>query len=80
MSQRFVLEGLGQSLLISAWSRPVWVMAMVPLMARIMRAIRLLQSVDVREGVSLMFAGCMVRSAAVGVAALIVLTLKDIAL
>ena len=67
-------------LLNSAWTRPVGLLALVAMVALITWAIRLLQSAADQDDFSLTLAGCMVCSAAVGLAAVIVVTLTGIPL
>ena len=67
-------------LLNSAWTRPVGLLALVAMAAMITWAIRLLQSAADQEDFSLILAGCMVCSAAVGLAAVIMVTLTGIPL
>ena len=67
-------------LLNSAWSRPLGPLTVVVMIALIGWAIRLIQSAVDQRDFSLILAGCMVCSAALGFAAVIVVTLKGIPL
>lgn len=67
-------------LLNSAWTRPVGLLALFAIVALITWAIRLLQSAARQDDFSLTLAGCMVCSAAVGLAAVIAVTLTGIPL
>ena len=67
-------------LLNSTWTGPIVVVTVSVIIALVTRALKLMQSAADQQEFSLMLAGCMVCSAAVGLATVLVMTMTGMPL
>ena len=71
---------LDHALISSSWSLPLALLSIGAITALVFWALRLMQAASDQQEFSLMLAGCMVCSAAVGLATVMVMTLNGMPL
>ena len=71
---------LEHTLIHSSWSLPLGLIAVSAITSLVIWALRLMQAASDQQEFSLMLAGCMVCSAAVGLATVMVMTLNGMPL
>ena len=74
------VQPVAQPLIPSAWTLPLGVLLVVVVIALVAWALQLMQAAMDQQEFSLMLAGCLVCSAAVGLATVMVMTLNGLML